>query len=125
MALTCLFLCLSFTAVAYADPITLVSDFKPLTAVATISGGAVLVSSEGVETLLAQNANWTLIVNIKLVNDANLGDMITLEGTMRHLNNTPDAGQHQNAAEFPFTITIKPGDNVFPPKVLRETICLI
>jgi len=82
MVLTCLFLCLSFTAVAYADPITIVHDFKPLTAVATISSGAVLVSTVGVESLLAQNANWTLSVRIKLVNDETLGDMISLEGTI-------------------------------------------
>jgi hypothetical protein len=117
VVLTCLFLCLSFTAVAYADPITITQDFKPLTAVATISGGAILVSTVGVEAFVVQNANWTLSVDIKLVNDANLGDMISIDGTMRHLNNLPDDGQHQNAAEFKFSITIKPGDNEFPPKV--------
>jgi hypothetical protein len=123
VVLTCLFLCLSFTAVAYADPITLTQDFKPLTGVATISSGAILVSSVGVESLLAQNANWTLSVNIKLVNDATLGDMISLEGTMEHGNNNPDDGQHQNAAVFNFTVMIKP--TCFRQKSLRETICLI
>lgn len=117
VVLTCLFLCLSFTAVAYADPITITQDFKPLTAVATISGGAILVSTVGVEAFVVQNANWTLSVDIKLVNDANLGDMISLVGTMQHGNNNPDNGQHQNAAVFNFTVMIKPGDNMFPPKV--------
>lgn len=117
VVLTCLFLFLSFSAVAYADPITLTQDFKPLTGVATISSGAILVSSVGVESLLAQNANWTLSVNIKLVNDATLGDMISLEGTMEHGNNNPDDGQHQNAAVFKFTVMIKPEDKLFPPKV--------
>jgi hypothetical protein len=104
-----------FTAVAHADPITLTQDFKALTAVATISGGAVLVSSQGVETLMAQNANWTLLVNVKLVNDANLGDMISIDGTMQHLNDMPDDGKHQHTAVFMFTVTIKPEDKVFNP----------
>jgi hypothetical protein len=116
MVLTCLFLCLGCTAIAHADPITLTQDFKALTAVATISGGAVLVSSDGVESLMAQNANWTLVVNIKLVNDANLGDVITLEGTMQHLNDNPDDGKHQHAGVFTFSVTINPqGQQLMPP----------